>query len=197
MTMTITINSGTALVDVPYSARFVQKIKRIGGRWMPEQKRWAVDARNVEHVRAAMVDCYGRSDVSADDLVTVRVMVSDKGLVRTRGSIEMFGRVVARAFDRDGGARTGDGIVFIEGGADSSGSVKYWQTIIYAESIFLIRDVPRQHVLANRAAWIELGHQIEIEEQAAVDRAQLTAERERLAARIAEIERLLAGDSAQ
>ena len=196
MTMTITINSDNALIDVPYSARFVERIKRLGGRWMPDQKKWAVDARNVEHVRAAMVACYGRSDASVDDLVTVRVTVGDKGIVCSRGSIEMFGRVVARAFDRDGGARTGDGIVFVEGGADSNGSVKYWQTIIYAESIFLIRDVPRQHVLANRAAWIEQGHQIEIEEQVvAVDRAQLMSERERLAARIAEIDRLL--DSAQ
>ena len=60
MAITITINSGTALIDVPYNTRFVERIKRLGGRWMPDQKKWAVDARNVEHVRAAMVACYGR-----------------------------------------------------------------------------------------------------------------------------------------
>ena len=101
MTMAITINSGTALVDVPYSARFVQKIKRLGGRGMPEQKRWAIDARNAEHVRAAMLDCYGRTDVLADDLVTVRVTVGNKGISVRRGSIEMFERLAARMAEID------------------------------------------------------------------------------------------------
>lgn len=192
MTMNITIQSDTALIDVPFNTRFVAQIKRIGGRWMPDQKRWAVDVRNVEHVRAAMLDCYGRTDVSADDMVTVRVTVGDKGIGVRRGSVEMFGRVVARAWSRDEGARTGDGVVFLEGGPDSGGSMKYWETIVYAGSVFLVRDVPRQHVLAHQAAWIELGHKIEIEEGAADSRAQLMAERERLAARLAEIDRLLA-----
>ena len=194
MAITIIINSGTALIDVPYNTRFVARIKRLGGRWLPEQKRWSIDARNVEHVRAAMLDCYGRTDVSADDLVTVRVTVGDKGMSRCRGSIEMFGRVVARAWSRDEGARCGDGVVFIDGGPDSGGSMKYWETIIYAGSIFLIRDVPRSFVVVNQQSLVDQGHQIEIEERVEIDRAQLTTERERLTARLAEIDRLLAGD---
>ena len=192
MTMNITIKGNTALIEVPYNTWFVAQIKRLGGRWMPEEKRWAVDARNLEHVRAAMVECYGRSDVSSDNLVTVRVTVGDKGISVRRGSVEMFGRVVARAWSRDEGARTGDGVVFLEGGPDSGGSMKYWETIVYAGAVFLIRDVPRQHVMAHQSAWIELGHKIEIEEQQ-VDRAQLLAERERLQTRLAEIDRLLVG----
>ena len=198
MAITITINSGTALIDVPYNTRFVQQVKRLGGRWMPEQKRWAIDARNVEHVRAAMLDCYGRTDVSTDELVTVRVTVGDKGMKsRCRGSIEMFGRIVARAMSRDGGARNGDGIVFVAGRPGSGGSVKNWETIIYAGSVFLIRDVPRSFVVANQQSLVDQGHTIEIEEQVVVDREQLTAERERLATRIAEIDRLLTTDSVQ
>ena len=190
--MTIAIQSDRALIDVPYNRRFVSQIKLVGGRWLPDQKRWAVDARNVEHVRAIMVECYGHTDVSSAALVTVRVTVRHNDLIGRCEPIMMFGRVIARAWSRDGGARCGDGIVFIEGGLGSGGSVKNWQTKIYAESVFLIRDLPRPHVIANKAAWIELGCQIEIEEQQ-VDRAQLMAERERLGARLAEIDQLLAG----
>jgi len=192
MAMAITINSGIALVDVPYNGRFVQQMKLIGGRWLPDQKKWTIDARNVEHVRGIMSECYGRTDVSSDDLVTVRVTVGHNDLIGRCESIVMFGRVVARAWSRDGGARCGDGIVFVDGGLGSGGSVKNWQTKIFAESVFLIRDLPRPHVIANQAAWIDQGCQIEIEEQVVVDRTQLTAERERLAARLAEIDRLLA-----
>ena len=50
---------------------------------------------------------------------------------------------MARAYGRDSGAKIGEGVVFLEGGASSGGSVKNWYTTIKKGSVFEVRDVPR------------------------------------------------------
>src|SRR5690606_30972717 len=110
-----------------------------------------------------------------------------------RGPIEICGRPVARAFGRDSGAKVLEGVVVLEGGFTSGGSVANWYTCAKKGTTILIRDFPRitaENLIKGGADWIS----IEPEEAAApqVDVDALRAERARLVARLAEIDSLLA-----
>lgn len=58
--------------------------------------------------------------------------------------IRLFGKTIASAYGRDSGAKLGKDAVLIKGNACSGGSVKNWRTIIVAESVILLNNVPRQ-----------------------------------------------------
>ncbi len=89
-------------------------------------------------------------------------------------------------------------MVFIEGRPGSGGSVKNWTTEVRKGSVFEIRDLPRAAVpLVEKGLRAKYGTgthgTVEVIENAApaVDADALRLERERLASRIAEIDRLL------
>jgi hypothetical protein len=178
--------NGKAQIVSPYNPEFVDKIKKLGGRWDSAAKVWTVDPRNVEVVRQAMREVYGQDDRPAD-LVSVKVtMLSSKS--EGRGPVVMLGRTIASAWGRDSGARIGEGVVFVEGGADSGGSVKNWETVVTKGSVIIIHDVPRALAEANPE-----GLTLEILAEETPNLAALQEERERLLARVAEIDAILAG----
>ncbi|TAH58204.1 MAG: hypothetical protein EWM48_02045 [Sphaerochaeta sp.] len=178
--------NGKAQIVSPYNPEFVDKIKKMGGRWDSAAKVWTVDPRNVEMVRQAMREVYGQDDRPAD-LVSVKVtMLSSKS--EGRGPVVMLGRTIASAWGRDSGARIGEGVVFVEGGADSGGSVKNWETVVTKGSVIIIHDVPRALAEANPE-----GLTLEILAEETPNLAALQEERERLLARVAEIDAILAG----
>jgi len=214
--------NGKAQIVSPYNPEFVDKIKKLGGRWDSAAKVWTVDPRNVEVVRQAMREVYGQDDRPAD-LVSVKVtMLSSKsegrgpvvmlgrtiasawgrdsgarigegvvfveGGADSGGSVVMLGRTIASAWGRDSGARIGEGVVFVEGGADSGGSVKNWETVVTKGSVIIIHDVPRALAEANPE-----GLTLEILAEETPNLAALQEERERLLARVAEIDAILAG----
>jgi hypothetical protein len=82
------------------------------------------------------------SAVAVSDLVTARVTITTTWY-EDRAGLFAGGRLVARAFDRDSGARLGDGVIILRGNATSGGSRKNWETRIQGGSIFEIRDLPR------------------------------------------------------
>jgi len=178
--------NGKAQIVSPYNPEYVDKIKKMGGRWDSAAKVWTVDPRNVEVVRQAMREVYGQDDRPAD-LVSVKVtMLSSKS--EGRGPVVMLGRTIASAWGRDSGARIGEGVVFVEGGADSGGSVKNWETVVTKGSVIIIHDVPRALAEANPE-----GLTLEILAEETPNLAALQEERERLLARVAEIDAILAG----
>ncbi|GAN46095.1 hypothetical protein ABID82_001607 [Methylobacterium sp. PvP062] len=59
-----------------------------------------------------------------------------------RSPVEVAGRLIARAFDRDSGAKLGDGIVLLSGNVTSGGSRANWKTIVSATVV--IHDTPRK-----------------------------------------------------
>ncbi|PJJ97046.1 hypothetical protein CO615_10475 [Lysobacteraceae bacterium NML75-0749] len=193
MSITVTTEGGLVRVIAPYSAAFVEKAKRIGGKW--KAKTWVFDTRDEQRVRKLCIEIYGEDGSPTVDRVTLRVTFDARHCV-THGSISIGGRDVARAFGRDSGAKLGDGVVIIEGGFSSGGSVKNWQTTVSKSgATVLIRDMPTE--MANRiindlpsgviAACIEdESAQISI-----VDVDALVKEREALLAKIAAIDEAL------
>ena len=192
--MKITTTATTISVEAPYNAAFVSAAKRLGGKW--SAPKWVFDIRNEQRVRAACMEHYGTDGLQPMDAVTLRIVFRPNHY-EDRGAITVGGREVARAFNRDSGAKLADGIVVLDGGFTSGGSMKNWETRVRsAGATVLMRDVPR--VLADRLiADGESGvESIAIEPEAPViDRDALSEERKRLLDRIAQIDALL-GDVA-
>jgi hypothetical protein len=185
----ITVKEGRAFIVSPYNPNFTSRIKRMGGKWDSARKMWSIDERNVDAVRQVLREIYGMDDTPTE-LVSVRVktLVS---IYADRGPITIFGRVVANATGRDSGARIGEGVVFITGNAKSGGSTKYWETIISEDSEFIIHDVPRTAVLEGFDTYDSDAIKYEIIEPDKPNYDALRAEKERLLARISEIDIIL------
>lgn len=194
--LSIELKDGMAYLTTPYHPDFVERIKALGGRWDAESKRWRVNQQSVEAVRAVMRAVYGEDDLKTDAKVTVVATFREtQSLIRM--PYMLFGKMIASAYGRDTGAKVGEEAAFIEKSPRSGGSVKNWETVIPAGSVVEIYNVPR--TLAEREAARSQAEDIQIrfeikEDSAQIDREALTAEKERLLARVAEIDALLAAD---
>lgn len=186
--MEIKINESKAYVFTPYNAKFVTAIKGIGGaKWDRSRKAWCIPAAAVDQARVIMRRVYGESDIP-DEGRKVSVQLNFKeSFSEERGAVTIFGKTVATAFGRDSGATVGSDAVFTSGAPESGGSAKYWQTIIPAESVVILRDVPENMLTAE-----ELPDYISVEVlEQRPNREQLESEREKILARIAEIDAML------
>ncbi len=187
--MKITVIDSKLYVTADYNSAFVAKARDLGGKWASPC--WVFDARDEVAVRAACLECYG-SDGLTSDLVDVRITIPEdcRAVGGGRGPIEIFGRTLARAFGRDSGAKLGEGVVVEQGGFSSGGSMKNWTTTVRDNTVLILRDVSASLVAKhdNEAFIVEvIAHQNEI------NREELNTEREKLLARLAEIDALLAG----
>lgn len=187
-TIKITRTESTISVSTPYSPELPQRAKQLSGRWDREAAVWVFPIQAEPQVKALYMDVYGMWDSVESDTVTV-VCRNDNEYSVTCDSIVLHGRVVARATGRDSGAKTADGIVLLSGKFRSGGSVKNWRTVCDEGTTFKILNVPRAKAdqMVSGDSWCKCS----IEEPTTVDRAALMAERERLLARIAEIDLLL------
>ena len=189
---------GRIYLHTPYHPRFVTKIKKAGAKW--DGSTWSMDEKNKEVARQIMLDVYGCDDRFENPFLThikkcsVKITVK-KDLYASRGPVTMLGRIIASAKGRDSGAKIGDDVCFEKGGATSWGSVKNWNTKINAGSVIILHDVPT-YAIENK---IDFGYNDEdidleiIPSQSKADpRQELLEEKERLLARLAEIEQLLA-----
>jgi hypothetical protein len=184
------IKSGSELfVDTPYNSRFVKAAKDMGGKW--NGGNWKFDARDEQRVRELCMATYG-SDGVTSDLVTLRITLGP-GDGEYAGPVELHGRTIARALGRDSGAKLGDGVVLLEGGFSSGGSVKNWRTTVKEGTTVLVRDFPR---IPAEALVADGDRTAQIEQEApVVDHTALREERERLVNRLAEIDAVLALDN--
>ena len=117
----------------PFVDGFAPKARALGGKWNREDSCWVFSPRYEEQVRALLRSVYGWSEDDSSARGVVRVSVSKEwdwretsetaGMGRTL-QLYLFGRLIARAFDRDSGARLGEGVVVLEGGFESGGSRK-------------------------------------------------------------------------
>lgn len=186
--MKIEIANGRAYVYTPYNPAFVKAIKGIGGaKWDAVKQCWSVPDTTVSAVRMIMEDVYGYSDQVSNDTVTLKVMfLSDASSICS--DVVLFGKVMAHARGRDSGARVGDDVAYIHGGASSGGSVKNWRSIVKEGSVAILSNV-NKHVYKRAEADPDI--QVEIVEASGNDRQKLLEEKERLLKRIAEIDELL------
>lgn len=178
----ITTEGQLATLSGPYHPDLAQRARELGGRWDPNARRWSFDARDEARVREMAQQIYGADD-SPPETVTVRWRPR---MGRRVGEIYLAGRRIAHRPGRDVPVRLGDGVVIVEGRfAPYGGSARYPELGANGEAPVLleIRDLPAGHPDLDDP-------DIEIVERS-IDREALSAERERLASRIAEIDRLL------
>lgn len=185
--VSVRVDSGFVHVRSPWNEEFVRKARAdLSGKFVNGE--WVFDVYNEQRVRKELMELYGTDGVITD-VCTVRVTLDEDDDTKC-GAITVRGRPVAKASGRDSGASLSPGIVVLEGGFTSGGSVKNWYTVVKGgHAVVLIRDFPG--VTARKL--VEQGMEwISIEQEAPmIDRSALEAERARLVARVAEIDHLI------
>lgn len=189
----IEIKDGQAYLTTPYNPVYVQRIKQLGARWDASSKRWRINEQSIYAARKIMREVYGEDDQKHGEKVTV-IATFDKTQSALCSAYCLLGKIIAQAYGRDTGAKVGPDAAFVEGAPLSGGSVKNWETIIPKGSVVEIYNVPRsfaeQEIERSESENNEISFEIK-NASGKIDRAALSAERERLLLRIAEIDSLL------
>lgn len=139
--MQIIMTEEYACAFTPYNPDFVQRVKGIGGAcWTGEF--WRVPEKAADAVREIMRDVYGYDDTMENHTVDLRLTFLEE-VAECKAGVICFAKVLAHAFGRNSGARVGDDVAFIKGGADSGGSAKDWCSIVKEGSIAELYKVNR------------------------------------------------------
>lgn len=176
------------LVFTPFNEGFVEKMRKLNGFWDYEQQCWWLNARRIPAVRSAMRDFFGTDDTNGADTTTVWLTFrQSQGAFRS--DYCLLGKVLCHATSRNSGGIPGEDVYFLSGKPESGGSVKNWSSIIPAGSVIRLSNVP--WALLDS---LVLPPNIDIEYYGndPVDKDALMEERAKLAARIEEIDKLLA-----
>ena len=195
--ISITRSGSDISVASPFHPAFVSRAKELGGKWDAAAKVWTFDSRDEGDVRALCRAVYGTDGSPDTKLVDLRITFKSGARAGQR-AVYVCGREIARAWGRDSGAKLGDGVKLVQGRITSGGSMKNWATVVDAGSIFIVRDVPEAKARAEAEACNTDEFSIEVlpSAPAAVDVSALQAEREKLVARLAEIDAILSTQTA-
>jgi hypothetical protein len=182
MEVKVTVTDTSVRVLSPYNVGFVSGARRMSGKWSSPV--WVFHRNDELRVRNLCKQVYGTDGEGVADTVSVRVEFdgSEDG---HQEPITVGGRVVARAFGRDSGAKLGDGVVVEKGGFNSGGSVKNWRTEVTGGTVVVIHDFPRGKAES-------MGLEV-VDNQVKINREELMGERERLVRRLEEIDKILEG----
>lgn len=142
------------LTESPYYPTFPEEARKLGGRWDAASKRWYFDARDEADVRKLLLETYG-TDGNTPKTVDVELDVEifcqrDHGGWVVDGEYWMFGRQLAKRWDRDSKVSLGDGVRVLRGGFPSSGGSRKSPRLSAEENtVLLVRDVPTSLVHSN------------------------------------------------
>lgn len=184
MDVTITTEGGTTTLVSPFHPDMPTAARKLGGRFDRSAKAWRFDARDADRVRALAREFYGTDGTEPEgDLVTVRIKLADYEGDKWDNAARFAGREIARRPAREAEVRLAKGVVLVEGSlAPGGGSVRYPQINAADNVVVEIRDLPRA------ALEVENPDRYEIVGGQGPDVEALLAERERLLARLAEID---------
>jgi hypothetical protein len=175
----VTVADNTVTLTAPYNPDLPARARALGGKFERATKAWRFDARDEGRVRELARDIYG-TDGRPAETVTVRVHLVNW---HRENTIYLFGREIATRRTRDSPVQLGQGVVLIQGGfASRGGSGTYPELEPEPGTVVEVRDVPAGHS--------DITDDITIVDTV-IDQAALRAERERLVARLAEIDALL------
>lgn len=186
----IETHDGKADVYTPYNEVFIYEVKRLGGRWNSDDKCWTVNEKAVEDVRNLMQDIFGRDDQPVGETVDVELTFTED-VSQVRGTVDIYGRVIASASGKLSGARQGPDVMFMEGEVKSGGTNQYWETIVCKGAVVKMLSVPKRIVEKERLPYgvkktiLSMNNDLEA----------LKQEKQRLLTRIAEIDSLLGSSS--
>jgi hypothetical protein len=103
-----TMNDSKILVCIEYFPKAISLIKKLGKvSWEPLKKGWIVDSDFENEVKNILVDFYGTDGSFKAKTINIEV-TANNDIEMVRQPILFAGKVVASAYSRDSGARTGD-----------------------------------------------------------------------------------------
>lgn len=141
--------SGTdkLIVQTPYHPDFPKRARELGGNWNGVQRLWFFDVRDEVRVRDLVKECYG-TDGTPSVVVTVRSEI--KHVAAGEQQLFLYGREVARRWDRDSRVRLGEGCVVVAGEFGESGGSRNHPRLGDCTGVVLeIRDVPLAAAIAD------------------------------------------------
>jgi len=172
-------DSGIEVVT-PYNSNFVSDLKKSisGAKW--NGSAWIVPVQAEAAIMNMLKEFYGYDP--AEKFVTVKI-TAKKELRGPRENVYFKGFPIAHARGRDSGAKVSDGVIKLSGTITSGGSVKNWDTVVREGASFQVSIPVSQAIETDEWAVEKI--------ETVIDKADLIAERERLMARIAEINRMM------
>lgn len=185
----VKVSDGKAAIYSPYNKSFVTRIKVLGAKWDADARCWVVDESALEEAREVMREVYGQDDRPVTESVDVILHFCEDVGVFCAG-VEVLGRTIATAFGRDSGAKVGEGVMFLQGQPRSGGSAKNWMTIVPAGCVVKLPKIPKE---ISQNPTLPDGVRMEVDVSKS-SRCELEKERDKLLARLAEIEQLLASE---
>lgn len=120
------VKDGKVYTTSYYNSDFVGKARGLQGKW--DSGQWVFPEAILEHVKNAMLDCYGVTGENPYPVCVLEIKNFSKD--GHQSGVELFGRPVAKASGRDSGAKLQDHIIKISGRVNSGGSVKNWRTVV-------------------------------------------------------------------
>lgn len=167
----------------PYHPDCPKKARAIGGKWDHATRSWRFDQRDHKRVEQLATDLWGWSGSNDTTTVTIRVNADD---YCQDNEIIVAGRSVAYRPGRDASVRLADNVIIVHGRfADRAGSAKYPEVGDCDGVTLEIRDLPASALTLLDQAKYELVN------DDSDPLAALREERQRLMARIAQIDKII------
>ena len=131
------------LIETPrINVNLNKKIKDLGGSW--NGTAWVIDDAFTNVVQPFLDKYFPKNG-----LITLKIRAKEHISV-SRGPVTVAGFVVARAFERDSGAKLGTGVALVEGRVGSGGSRVNWTTWIEEGSEIWIKDFPESLAVSEK-----------------------------------------------
>lgn len=178
------IENNTIKVQSDYNKDFIARARMLQGKWKAPY--WCFPEENKDELRELLLDVYGECDTLAEEstaYVTLEVSLDE---LSDGESIRLDTMTLCRRQHRDYDVRLSDNVMLIKGGFPfSGGSMKNPRCCPQDGTVLRVKNVPMKiYERVREHEGVTLVGDI--------DRAKLVEERERLMARLAELDELLA-----
>lgn len=177
------IENGKIKVQSEYNRDFITRAKSIQGKW--NSPYWVFPEENINELREILLDIYGECGELADEVpvtVTVDLNLDDYDY---GADIKIGGVTVVRRRYRDSDVIYSDNVMLISGGFPSSGgSMKNPRVNPDKGTIIRVKDIPER-------LYEKIKDMDGVTLYKMPDKAALIEERDRLLARLAELNALI------
>ena len=176
-------------IFTPYNPFFVSNLKnRFGNaRWNGEC--WTIPSSN--EAEKLVYELLKTSFGYTKNGKKIKIKITSKRKInRIRDAVYFCGIQIARAFNRDSGAKLGNDIIMKNGNICSGGSTKHWKTIIDEKTSFIIPEI-YEKAIENKTDWEEEWTVEIIPSTEKVNKKELMEEKKALEKRLKEIKEII------
>lgn len=139
-------------VVTPFDSDLPRRFRNLKGRWESPAWEFKNDPDILKGIQGILLDVFGWDGTGPTRTVKIRTTETH----RRRGlPVTLAGFALAEARGRDSGARTGQEVTLLSGRIGSGGSVKNWESVVYADTEFKIEGFPSNFILPEGFEYIE------------------------------------------